>query len=289
MKTNAHQILAFAHVIRDGSFSAAARRIGVTQSALSQHIGKLETQMGARLITRSSSGLELTRAGQEIFALAQQFDLLASEIDACVLGYSALETGHLSIIANAPQPALGAIARYGQAFPNVEISFTLYDWTRTMAMLSDHSVDIAFITAPRRVSNCHFKKLCDTSYVLYAPRGHPLAQRDMVSLQDLRRETLILPEQGSLTRKVMSETMTRHNVEPMRRLNTTTFPVMKEAILQNIGVGVFLADAADPDHQLVQRPIRELDARFEVHAAVPKNKSGLRLVRSFWEALDPAP
>lgn len=286
MKTKTYQLIAFAQVMQEGSFSAAAQKMGVTQSALSQHVGKLEQHVGARLIARSPTGLALTQAGTELFELAERFASLSSEIDEKLLGYSNFDTGHLSIIANAPQPALSSIARYGQQFPKVEINFTLFDWTRTMAMLSDHSIDIAFITRPRFHKDCVYKKLCETTYVMYLPVDHLLAKRSSLSLREVADETLILPEKGSLTQKVVSQALTRHGIVPRRHLNTTTFPVMKEAILVGAGIGVFLANAAADHERLVQVPVDELDESFEIFAAAPKHKFGLRLVKSFWDDLD---
>lgn len=286
MKTSTYQIIAFAQVMQEGSFSAAAQKMGVTQSALSQHVGKLEQQVGARLIARSPTGLALTPAGTELFELAERFASLSTEIDEKLLGYSNFDTGHLNIIANAPQPALSSITHYGRAFPKVEINFTLFDWTRTMAMLSDHSVDIAFITRPRFNKDCVYKKLCEATYVMYLPADHTLAGRRTVSLQEVSAETLILPERGSLTQKVVSQALAKHGVTPRRHLNTTTFPVMKEAILMGSGIGIFLSNAAAPHEGLVQVPIDELDERFEIFAAAPKHKFGLRLVKSFWDELD---
>lgn len=283
MKANAHQLLAFAQVIREGSFSAAAQKMGVTQSALSQHVGKLEERVGTRLMTRSASGLDLTRTGAELFALAEQFSSLTTEIEERLSGYGSFESGHLNIIANAPQPALRAIARYGRAYPNVQINFTLVDWTRTQAMLSDHAVDIAFITRPRMTRDCVYRKVCETTYVFYVPAGHPWAGRRRVSLAALAQETLILPERGSLTQKVVSAALGQRGIVPRRQLTTTTFPVMKEAILHGVGVGIFLSEATAPSDALVEVEIEELTERFEIHIASPKQKAGLRLIQSFWE------
>lgn len=285
MKPNSHQLLAFASIMQEGSFSAAAQRLGVTQSALSQHVKKLEHQVGARLVIRSAQGLELTQAGADMFELVERFQSISKEIEERLSGFSNFDTGHLNIIANAPQPALSSIARYGNAYPNVEINFSLFDWTRTMAMLSDHTVDIAFVTRPRFQQDCVYKKLCETEYVLYVRSDHPWASRTSVALTELASETLILPERGSLTQKVVTKALQSHRIEPRRKMITTSFPVMKEAILHGIGVGIFLANASAPSQKLVQVCIDGIEDAFEIFAAVPKHKAGLRLVQSFWDGL----
>lgn len=102
MKPNPHQILAFACVIQEGSFSVAAQRIGVTQSALSQHIKNLEQEVGARLVTRGSQGPELTRAGAELFELAERFQSVSSELQERLSGLSSFDTGHLKSLPTRP-------------------------------------------------------------------------------------------------------------------------------------------------------------------------------------------
>lgn len=154
-----------------------------------------------------------------------------------------------------------------------------------MSMLSDHSVDVAFVTQPRLLTDCIYKKLGATEYVLYVRADHPWARRRSIALSELASETLILPEKGSLTQKVVAKAMDAHGVAPRRKMITTTFPVMKEAILQGIGVGVFLMNASAPDDGLAQVRLGGIDHAYEIYAAMPKRKAGLRLAQSFWDEL----
>jgi len=66
MGPNHHQFTAFAYVVREGSFSAAATRLAVTQSTVTQHIAKLERGVGTPLLLRGHSGVEVTAAGQDL-------------------------------------------------------------------------------------------------------------------------------------------------------------------------------------------------------------------------------
>ena len=56
MRVNPHQFKAFAHVVREGSISSAARKLGVSQSAVTQHVSKLESAVGARLSCVAGTG-----------------------------------------------------------------------------------------------------------------------------------------------------------------------------------------------------------------------------------------
>ena len=94
MRANHHQFVAFAYVVREGSFSAAANRLGVTQSAVTQHVAKLEKQVGSQLLLRSRDGVSLTRTGQELYDLADRLVTLDSSIRERLEGYEAMSRGH---------------------------------------------------------------------------------------------------------------------------------------------------------------------------------------------------
>ena len=281
MVFNPHQFKALAQVVRDGSFSAAARSLGVSQSAVTQHITKLEAAIGARLVVRDRGGLHLTTTGQEFYELADKYATLDALAEEKLRGYTELTKGHLRFIANAPQPALQLIAKYAKAYPDVGVDFSLVDWSRAMDMLQSHQTDIAIVTDPTPRKDWHRVKIASAKYVLYLLKDHPLAARAEVSLRDIVNETLLLPESGSLTQRVVSTALKKHKLEPQRIIKTTTFPVMKETILEGLGVGIFLEDSAKKTAHLVERPITELTRAHETCLVIPNYKLDLRLTQSF--------
>jgi DNA-binding transcriptional LysR family regulator len=76
----------FYEVTKDGSFTAAARRLHISQSALSKAVALLESQEGVKLLVRSKAGVTLTPIGQEIFAKAEKLFALVAEIKATCKG-----------------------------------------------------------------------------------------------------------------------------------------------------------------------------------------------------------
>ena len=181
MSASTHQMRAFACVVREGSISDAAHRLGVSQSAVSQQIAKLEATLGAQVLIRQRDGVELTAAGQDLFPLADQFHTLDQQINDHLRGHASLEKGHLTIIANAPQPALSLINKYAEQFPSVSIDFTLFDWASAMERVRERRVDVAVITDPRASDDLYIQPILTARYVLYARTDHPLAQRNQVS------------------------------------------------------------------------------------------------------------
>ena len=283
MKPNHYQIIAFTHACLEGSFSRAAARLGVTQSSVTQHVAKLEKALGTRLFQRRRDGLELTAAARDLFALTDQLTALDQLIQEKVQDFGALEDGHLKIIANAPRPIMPIIATYNQLYPNVQIEFTLFDWTSAMTMVQEFGVDIALITEPTLTDQIFNLPVDETCYKAHLLASHPLAGRERISLRDLVGETVVIPEQGSLTLREFQTAVRRSGVVLPRMIRTTTFPVVQEAVLHGAGIGVLLDNCLYPSAEIVAVPIIEMPQTYRNYLVAPSHKRHLRLINSFIE------
>lgn len=257
--------------------------LGVSQSSITQHVAKLETFMGTQLFVRRRSGMELTRAGKDLFSVSDRLATMEQLVNEKVSDYSALTEGHIRLIANAPRPAMPIIAQYGKLYPQVQIDFTLYDWTTAMTLLAERQIDIAIITEPGDNAHLVTHELRRSRYMAQMRKDHRLATRKRISLKDLCTETLVLPEDGSLTQKVARSKLRQHGIELPRILRTTTFPMVKEAILHNLGIGLLLENSLFPSDNLVALPVAEMSEEYRDCIVIPKDKSELRLIRSFLE------
>lgn len=281
MSSSFHQIRAFAHIAREGTLAAAARKLGVSQSAITQHLSRLENRVGTRLLVRGRDGSELTPTGRAFITLSEELAQLDEKIEAQIALYARAGAGHLKVIANAPQPALRLIEEFNQVFPQVEVEFTLYDWTTAMTLCRNGDIDIAFITAPVESDDLHVVELERARFVMMCPSAHRFATRKMISVKELQSEVLLLPEHGSLTERVVGNAFSDLKIKRSRIVRTTTFPVMKEAILQGVGVGIFLEGSGSHEERIAEIPILELPDAFRTCLVIPKPKLGFELVRQF--------
>ena len=99
-------------------------------------------------------------------------------------------------------------------------------------------------------------------------------------------ETVIVPEKGSLTRRVLEDACRTHRIALQRIVTMTTFPLMYEAVLQGVGVAVFLRDSSLIKNAAVEIPIEELDRHHETYLIATKDRVRLKLVREFVNCLD---
>lgn len=276
-----YQIAAFTVAARELSFSRAARRLGVTQSSVTQHVAKLEQMMGTKLFVRRQEGLELTRGGRELFELSDRLRVFEDLVAERVASYGTLEAGHLKVIANAPRPVLPVIARFAELYPDIRIEFEVCDWTTAMRLLRERSADVGLITEPDRLAGLDVREVGDTAYALHVPSDHRLARRRSVSLEDLADESVLLAEEGSFTRRILQAKLRTLGLELPRTIDTRTFPLIKEGVLHGLGVGILLADSVYPSSDISLVPIEEMPERYANCLVTYAEKSELRVVKRF--------
>lgn len=281
MRPNHHQFVAFAYVVREGSFSAAAKRLGVTQSTVTQHVAKLEKSVGAELLLRRHDGVELTGTGCEFFDLSDRLVALDTEISERLEGFVNMQEGRLTVIANAPQPALRIIDRFNKRFPEIHIDFRLFDWTTATKMIRNRLADVGLITNAPDQDDWERLPLEETQYVLYCSTSSPLARRQSVRLCDLKEETVILPEFGSLTQRLVSERLKAQDLQFPRLVTMTTFPVMCEAVRQGLGVAIFLRNCSLIQDGLAKVEIEDFAETHKTWLVATKDRARLRLVAEF--------
>lgn len=130
-------------VVETGSFSAAARRLGIGQPAVSKSIAQLEERLGARLLLRSTRGLTPTEAGQQFFEGARRTIAQADEADHAARGSGANLTGRLRVCAAVTFARLHVVPHlkaFLDTHPELEVDVLLDD--RQIDLL-EQGIDVA--------------------------------------------------------------------------------------------------------------------------------------------------
>jgi LysR family transcriptional regulator (chromosome initiation inhibitor) len=157
------QLAAFAAVVEEGSFEAAARRLHVTPSAVSQRIKALESRMGQILVRRVRPSRP-TEAGQVLARLAHQVALLEGEV------LAELAVGRpprIPIAVNADSLATWFLPALAAAEPTYELTYEIHqeDQDHSVVLLRDGAVMAAVTAEPRAVQGCRVEPLGAMRYL----------------------------------------------------------------------------------------------------------------------------
>src|SRR3954451_19270050 len=184
-------------VAAQGSFSAAADKLGYTQSAVSQQIAALEREAGATLIERNPRGLRLTGAGEALVRHADKILARLAEAEAELEAIAGLRGGRLRL---ATFPTAGAtlvphaVREFNQRHPDVELNLTEAEPHESLPVLKAGELDLVLVedTDVREADDdIELVHLLDDPLHLVLPADHPLASKKRVRMADLGGEPWI--------------------------------------------------------------------------------------------------
>lgn len=193
---NPDLLRSFVTISESGSLTRTAERLRVSQSTLTRQVQALETEIGGRLFERSHSGVALTAAGQVLFTavapLLQKFDAAMADARKLARGQSgSLRIGYLmSAAAEYLNPALTVVrARH----PEVKVKLVDMSPGEQVAALRRGELDVGLVgnADASLAREFYVRRIASLPVVVALPEQHPLAQRDIVPLAELRREVFV--------------------------------------------------------------------------------------------------
>jgi DNA-binding transcriptional LysR family regulator len=178
----------FVAVAEEESFTAAAHRVHVAQQVLSTQVRKLEDEVGAQLLQRSSHGASLTPAGAAFLAVAREtlasLDRGVAAARNAARAVSGTLTVGISLIAGGDTRSM-LLAAFERAYPQVDMRLTTFDLTQPACGLLDHSSDVALLRPPVAAAGIELRPVSEEPRVFVIPAGHPLASRQVLTLADV--------------------------------------------------------------------------------------------------------
>ncbi|MBL4768357.1 MAG: LysR family transcriptional regulator [Rhodobacteraceae bacterium] len=162
----------FLAVAREGSFSSAARRLGVQHSTVSRRIRALEKKLATPLVERKASGYVLTKAGEELKFSACRIENELLAFEGAVGGQSEDVAGELRVtaIANMASTVLMPyFARFSAAYPKIELSVQV---TNNSVRLSEREADIAIRQTNKPLDTLIGTRLTTVASAVYGSRNY---------------------------------------------------------------------------------------------------------------------
>jgi DNA-binding transcriptional LysR family regulator len=181
----------FVAVAEELHFGRAAERLFLAQPVLSRQIRKLEQELGAELLVRSSRHVELTDAGRRLAEEARPLLAAADTVTRRVrMAAERLTTLTVGFFIGDP------VARLAKAFsamhPEVTVELVRIYWSDQMRLLREGGVDVAFVHRPVDEDGLDLVRLYAEPRLALLPADHRLADRERVQIADLADDPVIL-------------------------------------------------------------------------------------------------
>ncbi|WP_422775901.1 LysR family transcriptional regulator [Pseudomonas mediterranea] len=193
------QLEIFSLVAELHGFTAAATRLGISQSAVSHAIKSLEQELGVELFRRHQSVVEPSDIGQQLLLRARAMLGLANTLRQEAADARGMRRGTLRIGSFGPTSSMkllpAILRRYRALHPGIEVHIDEGPDRQVIQWLDERRVDVGFVVLPEDRFDTF--ALMEDQMVALLPAAHPLAARTSLSLSDLCDDPFVLTEAGS--------------------------------------------------------------------------------------------
>ncbi|MBI2807008.1 MAG: LysR family transcriptional regulator [Planctomycetes bacterium] len=231
----------FCDVVRQRSFSQAAREGGITQSAVSQIVSQLEKRMNVQLIDRSTRPLRLTPLGLSYYegvkALLEQYD----ELEASIRHARSEIVGNVTVAAiySVGLSDMGQfVRRFQSALPRAQVHIDYLHPDRVYERVQDGSADLGLVSFPKKTSSLAAIAWRDEEMVLACAPKHPLASRLAVAPRELNDLAYVHFDKDLVVRRRVDRFLREHQVSVDVVAQFDSIENIKQAVA--IGAGVAL-------------------------------------------------
>jgi DNA-binding transcriptional LysR family regulator len=231
-------------VAAESSFSAAAQKLGYTQSAVSQQIAALERETGTILIERNPRGIRLTDAGEALVRHAEGILARLADAEAELEAIAGLKGGRLRL---GSFPTAGAtlmpkaIAAFSHEHPGVELSLAEADPMESVPRLKAGELDLVLVDDTSGVlgdTDVDFEHVLDDPLHIALPKGHPMVDRERLRFEDLIDDPWIQPTQACACSRHAEEACAKAGFSPRVAYESDDFGVVQGLVAAGVGVAL---------------------------------------------------
>ena len=193
-----------------GNITKAADELGYTQANVSHIIHRLEDEYQVLLFHRERRGVTPTVAGRDLIGLMRKIEDLENEIYLTALSHRThmLRVGTVFSVSGSLLPRV--LIRFREKYPEAVLTLPeIETWGGIERAVQSNQVDFSFYCGTDH-SGFEFIPLLKDPYYVVVSEDHPLADREMVSAEELKDETVLLPSEGTTNTIIRNMVKTMH-------------------------------------------------------------------------------
>ncbi len=279
------QLRSFHAVASAGGFTKAAEQAHVSQPTITTQVRSLEDSYRIELFHRHGRRVRTTELGERLLQISRQIFSLEAEARQLLADAGELRSGHLRVAAVGPYHVTKMLALYNRQYPGITVSVSTGNSQDVLDRLLDYRADVGVLAQFSRDRRFVALPYSEHPVVLLVPAGHRLGKRRSIRTAELQGEPLIMREQGSTTRKAFEAALKAANVEPKIVMEIGSREIIREAVLQGIGLAAVSEVEVVPGPGLHTVRLADADARTYAHVVCLGERREMRMVRSFFDVL----
>jgi DNA-binding transcriptional LysR family regulator len=231
----------FCDLAETGSFSLAASKNFVTQSAVSQQVRSLEGRYGRELVERSRGRVRLTQAGEVVYQAGKEIVQKHREIEDSfqTLLRSVAGTVRVATVESVGLYELSSpLKRYLRTFPDVNVHLEYAQANKIYEDVSRGDIDLGIVAYPSKRPQILVTPFREDRLVLVCAPQHPFAQFHRISIKKLDGEKFVGFERDIPTRRALDRILRRHGVKVQYVMEVDNIETIKRVVEIGSGISV---------------------------------------------------
>ncbi len=283
----------FRTIAREGSFSRAGQKLLRTQPAVSLALKRFESDLGVKLIDRSSKQLMLTDAGRLVFEYCDRFDGLESELRVGLDELRDLKAGKLIVGANesAALYLLKHVTAFRRDHPRMNVELRRSLSSQIPDELLRGSLEMGAISYDPGDERLKAVDIYTDSLVFIVSPEHRFARRKKLSIHELGEEVFIAHNVVSPYRRSVVETFQQHRVTLNIEIELPTIDTIRLLVQQNFGVAflpLMCVENEIASRALRMIPVEEIHMERKVRLVYPAQRQLSHAAQAFLELMERA-
>lgn len=277
---NLNHLAIFHAVAACNSVTGGAKRLHISQSAVSKQLGDFEQTLGTRLFDRLPRGVRLTESGR---LLLEHANRLFAARDAAEQALSDLHQHIRGRLTLGASRTIGAymlpehLARFRQNYPGVELTLQVENTQAIENRLLSGKIDLGFTEGlVSGNEQLHYELITQDELVLIAAPDHPAASRGALRVSELQDYPLLMHELGSGTRAVTEAHLIDKGFHPRPAITLGSSEAIKQTVAAGAGLAFLSAVSVRTElraTQLVVIPVHQLRIWRPLHMVRPTHLS----------------
>lgn len=281
---------AFVAIAETGNLSKAAKRLNLSQPALSHQMKALEDYLGVELFQRKSSPLRLNPAGDRLLTTAYDVEKHVMQCERDVARIADGKAGQLRIAVECHScfdwlmPSMDA---FREGWPEVEMDLVSGFQPDPVGLLADDVADLVIVSTARPRSGVAYHSLFRYEVLALLARNHPYTNKDYLTAKDFAKETLVTYPIPDDRIDVIREVLGPANVVPERRMTELTVAIL-QLVASNRAIAAMPGWAVQPyleKSYVASRPIRRSGLFANLHAATTTEKASAVYMLEFLDTM----
>jgi DNA-binding transcriptional LysR family regulator len=236
---NLHHLAVFFAIAETGSLTASARRLNISQPALSRELKAFESRLGVTLFERHPKGMRLTQAGEALRRYAERLFELERAAEAAMREIAGALRGRLTLgasntIGTYVLPPL--LAAFRRERPQVQVSLFVGNTEQVSQGVGDLRFMLGFIEGPLHLAGLRSAAFQHDEIVPVASPDQPLLGKRRLAVSDLSGQPLLMREHGSGTRELIAETLRQHHITEGETMEFGSTEALKRAAVHGGGI-----------------------------------------------------